>query len=151
MLSFLVSRNPFDPTFLRLDLLDLRTSKLKKSFHVFLVRVIIEKREVYDSFPDTVSKEFLVILSECAIQSHIDLIPGISSQPNLNEHDMCKEAIRACYDHYEVVVAPFDRTIFLFLQLSKAVILVNPSKSKGNKELVDTGNTHGNLSILGFR
>ena len=79
MLSFLVSRKPFVPTFLRLDFHDLRTSKLKKSFHVFLVRVIIEKREVYDSFPDTISKEFLVILSERAVQSRIDLIPGISS------------------------------------------------------------------------
>ena len=76
LLSFLVLRKPFVPIFLRLDFHDLRTSKLKKSFHVFLVRVIIEKWEVYDSFLDTVSKEFLRILSKRIVQSRIDLIPG---------------------------------------------------------------------------
>ena len=79
MLSFLVSRKPFVLPSLRPESHDLRASKLKKFSRVSLVRVIIEKREVYDSFPDTVSKEFLVILSERAVQSRIDLIPGISS------------------------------------------------------------------------
>ena len=51
MLLFLVSRKPFVLTFLWPDSHDLRASKLKKFYHVFLVCVIIEKREVCNSFP----------------------------------------------------------------------------------------------------
>ena len=78
MLSFLVSRKLFVLTFSPTRH-DPRTSKLKKFSHVSLVREIIEKRVVYDSFSDTISKEFLRILSERIVQSRIDLIPRISS------------------------------------------------------------------------
>lgn len=114
MLSFLVLRKLFVLTFSPTRH-DPRTSKLKIFSHVSLVREIIGKRVVYDSFPDTISKEFLRILSERTAQSHIDLIQRISSYPNFGEHDVCKSAIRAWYDHYEVVVVPFGRTIILIM------------------------------------
>ena len=79
MLLFLVSRKPFVLTYLRPGSHDLRASKLKKFSHVFLVRVIIGKREVCNSFPDVFPEDFPRIPSERLVEYRIDLIPGTIS------------------------------------------------------------------------